>query len=275
MGLVEAIVYGIVQGLTEFLPISSTAHLRIVPALLGWKDPGAAFTAVIQIGTLAAVLIYFRKELWQAFRGWILSFKRDADEETLKAGKFGWAIVIGTIPIVILGVLLKHQIEGSFRSLYVIAGSLIGLGILLFVADRIGTRTRKDSSISAKDGLIIGLWQAIALVPGSSRSGCTITGGLFAGLDRASAARFSFLLSVPSILAAGLKELWDYRQEIMGEQLAPTLMATLVSFFVGYASIAFLLRYLQTRNMTLFVVYRIALGALLLVLLWRGVLLPN
>lgn len=272
MGLMEAIVYGIIQGLTEFLPISSTAHLRIFPALVGWQDPGAAFTAVIQLGTLLAVLIYFRTDLWGALKGWVAWFSSSDKKATVEA-KMGWAIVIGTIPVVVAGILLKKKIEGDFRSLYVIAGSLIGMGILLFIADRIAAKQRKIESVTAKDGLIVGLWQMIALIPGSSRSGSTITGALFDGFDRAAAARFSFLLSVPSILAAGLKELWDERHAL-GHDMAPVILSTAVSFIVGYWSIGFLIRYLQKHTLTLFVAYRIALGIILLILLRMGTIEP-
>lgn len=272
MGVLEAIVYGIVQGLTEFLPISSTAHLRIVPSLLGWQDPGAAFTAVIQLGTLLAVLIYFRKDLVDVFLGWVKSFSGPKD--TVEA-KVGWGIVIGTLPIVILGFAFKHQIKSdAVRSLYVVAASLIVMGIVLFIAEKVGSRKREFDQLTAKDGLVVGLWQAIALIPGASRSGSTISGALFSGLSRPTAARFSFLLSIPSVLAAGLYELMQERKELLGAGLAPTLIATVISFVVGYASIAYLMKLLQTKSTMGFVIYRIALGILLIALLQMGKLQP-
>lgn len=274
MGLTEAVLYGLIQGLTEFLPISSTAHLRIVPGLLGWPDPGAAFTAVIQIGTLLAVFIYFRSDLVAILSGWIRAHRADSSAEDRQHGRIAWAVVVGTIPIIVAALALESKIKGSFRSLYVIAAALIVMGVLLFVADHLGKKSRPESKLSVRDGFIVGLWQVLSLVPGASRSGSTITGGLLAGLDRSTAARFSFLLSIPSVLAAGIKELYDERAHILGSELAPVLVATLVSFVVGYASIEILLRHLRTRNTNVFVYYRVALGLLLLVLLKQGVLQP-
>lgn len=273
MGLVEAVVYGLLQGLTEFLPISSTAHIRIAPALMGWQDPGAGFTAVIQLGTVLAVLIFFAKDLASAFSGWAKSLTGKGRNSV--DAKMGWAIFVGTIPIVVLGVLGQDAIKGSLRSLWVVAGSLIFMGILMAVAEKVAKRTRDIESVRPIDGWIVGLWQAIALIPGMSRSGSSITGALFAGFDRPTAARFSFLLSVPSILAAGLKELYDERLNLLNaEMLTPTILATVVSFIVGYASIAFLMRYLQKNGILPFVAYRIALGLILIALLATGTLDP-
>ncbi len=266
MGLIEAIVLGLVQGLTEFLPISSTAHLRIVPSLLGWPDPGAAFTATIQLGTLLAVLIFFRNDLYRVLSGMI---RREPVES-----KIGLGIAIGTLPVVILGLAGKDFIEGSLRSLYVIAGSLIIMGLVLLLAERAGKRTRSFEDLTTKDGVIIGLWQAVALIPGASRSGSTISGALFCGLDRPTAARFSFLLSVPSIFAAGVYEAYKYRHDLFGQALVPTLVSTLVSFVVGYGSIAFLIAFLQKSSTTVFVIYRCVLGVAILALLLSGVLDP-
>jgi undecaprenyl-diphosphatase len=270
--LIQAIVYGIVQGLTEFLPISSTAHLRIVPALAGWPDPGAGFTAVIQLGTLLAVLIYFARDLSKAFMGWVRNIgnPRSADPDA----RMGWAIVVGTIPIVVLGVVAQKWIKGELRSLWVIAATLIVMGVIMAVAERVGAKRRQVEDVQVKDGWIVGLWQALALIPGMSRSGSTISGALFDGFDRAAAARFSFLLSIPSILAAGLKELFDERKELIGSHLTPTLAATVVSFVVGYASIAFFMKFLQRHGILPFVLYRIVLGVALIVLLTAGALSP-
>lgn len=273
MDLIQAVAYGVIQGLTEFLPISSTAHIRIAPALLGWEDPGAGFTAVIQLGTLLAVLIYFARDLGKALVGWTRSLTGQAQDSP--DARMGWAIFLGTIPIVVLGVLGKDYIKGDLRSLWVVAGSLIFMGVLMAAAELVAKKHRLLASVQTKDGLIVGFWQALALIPGMSRSGSTITGALFAGFDRPTAARFSFLLSVPSILAAGVKELYDERRHLLtGEMLMPTLVATVISFFVGYASIAFLMKFLQKRGIMPFVAYRVLLGVILIGLLVNGTLDP-
>ncbi|MFN3730082.1 MAG: undecaprenyl-diphosphatase UppP [Fimbriimonadaceae bacterium] len=273
MSYFEAIILGIIQGLTEFLPISSTAHLRVVPALVGWDDPGAPFTAVIQLGTLLAVLIYFRVELIRAFVGWAKSLTNSAERKSQDA-IMGWAIAVGTVPIVVFGVAFKSQIEADLRSLQVIAWTLIGMGILLQVAERVGKRVRPIESVSMKDGLWVGLWQAVALIPGASRSGSTITGALFAGFDRSTAARFSFMLSVPSIFAAGVFSLKEHASVLAGPLAGQVIVANVLGFISGYAAIAFLIRMLQTKGTLIFTVYRIVLGVLILVLLQNGTLSP-
>ena len=268
MSAFEAIVLGIVQGLTEFLPISSTAHLRIVPAFAGWRDPGAAFTAVVQLGTMAAVLLYFRADLLRIARTWALSLRRPELRRELDA-RLGWYIGLGTIPISIFGFAFSHQIERGARSLYLIGGTLIVLGLLLFVADRAGRKERDIDTLDARDGLWIGLAQAAALVPGVSRSGATMTAGLFLGLDRAAAARYSFLLSVPAVVLSGLFELRH-----IGEPGQPgagaVIVATVLAFGVGYASIAFLLRYLVRHSTAVFTIYRVILGAIVIALTAAG-----
>lgn len=270
MDPVRAVVYGVVQGLTEFLPVSSNAHLRLTPLLFGWNEPAetfTAFTAVIQLGTTLAVLIYFAGDLRRILAGWIKGPK-DAPE-----AKMGRAVAVGTVPIVVLGALLKHHIEHTFRSLWIVAGAFILMGLVMLWFDRRpGKRTLE--SVDATDGGIVGLFQCLALLPGMSRSGSTISGALAIGFDRVSAARFSFLLGIPSITLAGLKELWDYRGSFGGELLVPTLIATVVSFGVGYASIVWMLKIVARRGVTPFVWYRLALGALLLGLLGAGVLHP-
>jgi undecaprenyl-diphosphatase len=268
MSALEAIVLGIVQGLTEFLPISSTGHLRIVPAFLGWEDPGAAFTAVVQLGTMAAVVLYFRRDLWRIAVAWVRSLRSPEVRRTLDA-RMGWYIVLGSVPIVICGVLFKDQIENGARSLYLIGCTLILLGLVLLLAERVGRRERDLDTLTARDGMLIGLAQAAALVPGVSRSGATISAGLLLGFDRAAAARYSFLLSVPAVVGSGLFE----ARHIGGEGsvgVVPTVLATLLAFVVGYASIAWLLRFLVSHSTAVFVGYRVALGALVLALTAAG-----
>jgi undecaprenyl-diphosphatase len=265
---VQAIVLGIVQGLTEYLPISSTAHLRIVPAFMGWEDPGAAFTAVTQLGTMAAVLLYFRADLWRIARTWTASLWRPELRGELDA-RMGWYIILGTIPIAIFGFVFADQIESSARDLYLIGTTLIVLGLVLLLAERVGKRERSVEDIKRRDGIVIGCTQALALVPGVSRSGATITAGLFLGFDRASAARYSFLLSVPAVVISGLFELREIGDG-EGAGFGATLLATIAAFIVGYASIAFLLRWLAHHSTAVFVAYRVALGVLVLALAAAG-----
>lgn len=270
MSTLEAIVLGIVQGLTEFLPVSSTAHLAIVPALAGWEDPGAAFTAVTQLGTAAAVLIYFRADLWRIAKAWVGSLGSKELRGTLDA-RLGWYLIVATIPISILGLAFKHQIETGARDLYLIAAALIVFGLLLLAAERAGKQDRDLGSVTARDGIAVGLAQAVALIPGVSRSGATITAGLFLGLRREDAARFSFLLSMPAVVLSGLFELRNLLEgESPGASGAALVVATILAFVVGYASIALLLRFLVEHSTAVFVVYRVALGILVLALLATG-----
>ena len=268
MDAFQAIVLGIVQGLTEFLPVSSTGHLRIVPAFLGWEDPGAAFTAVTQLGTMAAVLLYFRADLLRIARAWLAGLRRPELRSELDS-RMGWYIVLGTIPIGICGLVFKDQIESGARSLYLIGSTLIVLGLVLLYAERVSRRDRDIASMTRRDGLLIGIAQALALVPGVSRSGATITAGLFLGFDRAAAARYSFLLSVPAVVLSGVFELRKIGDP-GGAGAVPTAIATLLAFVVGYASIAFLLRWLTSHSTVVFVVYRVVLGTLVLVLTAAG-----
>jgi len=268
MSALEAIVLGLVQGLTEFLPISSSGHLRIVPALCGWPDPGAGFTAVIQLGTMAAVLLYFRADLLRIAGAWLRELRIPMGRRSHEA-KLGWYILLGTIPISIFGFLFRDQIESSARSLYLIGSALILFSFVMLAADRLGTRKRDLAGLNGRDGWLIGLAQSLALIPGVSRSGATISAGLFRGFDRVAAARYSFLLSVPAVVLSGLFEL----RKIGEDGSAPvgaTAIATVVAFVTGYASIAWLLRYLTTHNLRIFVVYRIGLGALVLSLAASG-----
>ena len=264
----QAIVLGIVQGLTEFLPISSTAHLRIVPAFLGWEDPGAAFTAVVQLGTMAAVLLYFRSDIVRIFLAWVRGIRDPAVRGELDS-RLGWYIVLGTIPIGIFGLVFHNQIESGARNLELIGTALILFSLVMLAADRQARQTRRIDDLNRSDGVFIGIAQALALVPGVSRSGATISAGLFRGLDRTSAARYSFLLSIPAVVLSGLFELPKIGDK-GGAGTAPTIVATLLAFVVGYASIAFLLRYLARHDLMVFVVYRVVLGALVLVLAANG-----
>ena len=271
MSLFEAIVLGITQGLTEFLPISSTAHLRIVPAFAGWEDPGAAFTAVTQLGTMTAVLLYFRADLVRIARAWLRSLRDPAARRELDA-RMGWYIIIGTIPIGIFGLAFKDQIENGARDLYLISIALIALGFVLLAAERVGRKDRQIEDITRRDGITVGFAQALALIPGVSRSGATISAGLFLGFDRTSAARFSFLLSIPAVVLSGLLEFASILNGSDGQHagLGALAVATFLAFVVGYASIAFLLRYLSDHSTIVFVVYRVALGSLVLVLVSSG-----
>ncbi|GAA1917061.1 undecaprenyl-diphosphate phosphatase [Nocardioides marmoribigeumensis] len=275
----EAIVLGLIQGLTEFLPISSSAHLRIFPDLFGWGDPGAAFTAIIQIGTEVAVLLYFAKDIWRIASAWLRSLVQPAWRGHQDA-RMGWYVIIGSLPIVVLGVLLKDVIEKDFRSLWIIGTTLIVLGIVLGIADRVGRTERTTESLTLPHAVLYGAAQALALIPGVSRSGATISMGRFLGYDREAATRFAFLLAIPAVIGAGVFELLDVLQ-CDGSSTdtcanayggGPTLVATIVSFVVGYSVIAWLLRYVTTHSYTPFVVYRIALGAATLLLAWAGVL---
>ncbi len=264
MDAFQAIVLGIVQGLTEFLPISSSGHLRIVPAFAGWEDPGAAFTAVIQLGTMAAVLLYFRRDLWNIGRAWLAGL-RDPSVRGELDSRMGWYLIVGTIPIVIFGFAFDDTIEEDARSLTLIGTTLIALGLLLLLAETVAKRDREIESVTWRDSLIIGLAQAAALIPGVSRSGATITAGLFLRFDRAAAARFSFLLSVPAVVLSGLYQLRDIGGEgAVG--VVPTTLATIFAFGSGYASIAFLLRFLVSHTTAVFVVYRVGLGIAVLAL---------
>lgn len=276
MTTVQAFVLGLVQGLTEWLPISSTAHLKIVPELLGWPEPGVAFSAVIQWGTLLAALFYFRSDIVRIFVGWLVGLYR-RKPTTTQESRLGWMILIGTVPIVVLGYLLKDRIENDFRRTDVIAWALILGAIALAAAEGwIGRRKEPTplSELTWKQGLLIGLAQTFALIPGASRSGVTITGGLFVGVSREAAARYSFLLSFPAIFGAGLFQLVKARKELLAAQDSATnlIVATLVATVVGYVTIGFLLALVKRYNTSAFIVYRILLGVLLLVLSGTGVL---
>ena len=271
--LLIAVGLGILQGLTEFLPISSSAHLRIFPELFGWGDPGAAFTAVIQIGTELAVLIYFRKDIWRIGSMWVRSLFRPEYRGHLDS-RMGWFIIIGSMPIVILGVLFKDTIEEDFRNLWIIGTTLIVLGIVLGIADRFSSNSKQIRDIRLRDAVLMGAAQACALVPGVSRSGATISMGRFLGYEREAATRYAFLLAIPAVVGAGLFELSEIPNGENRYGWGPTIVATVVAFIVGYAAIAWLLRYVSTKSYLPFVIYRIGLGSLTLALLAAGVLSP-
>jgi undecaprenyl-diphosphatase len=276
MGWIEAVVLGVVQGLTEFLPISSSAHLRLVGELFGWDDPGAAFTAIIQIGTEAAVLLYFRKDIWRIIVAWLgsLAGKRRGDPDA----RMGWLIIVGSIPIVVLGLLFQDDIETTLRDLRIVAICLVAFSLILFWADRVGARKRELSDLTVPHGIGFGFAQAMALIPGVSRSGGTITAGLFLGYSRAAAARYSFLLAVPAVLGSGFFQAYEaLTGDIAGQGVSwgPTILATVIGFGVGLTVIAWLLRYLDRGSFTPFVVYRIVLGLLVLALVGAGVLDPT
>ncbi|MGW7052393.1 undecaprenyl-diphosphate phosphatase [Streptomyces sp. NPDC054887] len=285
MSWFESFILGLVQGLTEFLPISSSAHLRLTAAFAGWHDPGAAFTAITQIGTEAAVLIYFRKDIARIVSAWCRSLV-DRSMRSDHDAQMGWLVIVGSIPIGVLGVTFKDQIEGPFRDLRLIATTLIVMGIVLGVADRLAARDETGGKhrairerktlkeLGVRDGLIFGVCQAMALIPGVSRSGATISGGLLMGYTREAAARYSFLLAIPAVLASGLFELKDAGE---GGHVSwgPTIFATLIAFVVGYAVIAWFMKFITTKSFMPFVIYRIILGIALFILVGTDTLSPH
>ena len=273
MSWIEVVILGIVQGLTEFLPVSSSAHLRILPELLGWEDPGASFTAVTQIGTEAAVLIYFRHDIGRILTAWFLSLYRRPELRSTLDARMGWYVGLGTIPIGILGLLFSDQIKSQARNLWINATVLVLFAFVLLAADLAGRKQRVVADLTLRDGLIMGGAQALALIPGVSRSGGTISAGLFLGLTREAAARFSFLLAIPAVVLAGvvnIPDVVDPSGSGSTPSLVQTVVATAVAFVLGYVSIAWLLQYVARHSVLVFVVYRIALGGLVLILLSAG-----
>ncbi|WP_202807708.1 undecaprenyl-diphosphate phosphatase [Pseudomonas rhizosphaerae] len=268
----EAIILGLVQGLTEFLPVSSSAHLRIIgPLLPSGGDPGAAFTAITQLGTEAAVLLYFRKDILRIALAWIRSLG-DAASRSNPDARMGWLIIIGTLPISILGLVFKDYIEGSLRNLYLTATMLIVFALILAAADKLGRKERKLDQLTWTQGLIFGCAQALALIPGVSRSGGTITAGLIMGYTREAAARYSFLLAVPAVIASGFYQLYRSWGEPGVFSGGPTLLATVIAFVVGYGVIVVFLKLVSTKSYMPFVYYRIALGLGVMALLGMGAL---
>jgi undecaprenyl-diphosphatase len=274
VGWFEALVLGLVQGLTEFLPVSSSAHLRITAALAGWDDPGAAFTAVTQIGTELAVILYFSKKIGHVLVAWFFSLYKK-DWRGHPDARLGWLIIIGSLPIVVLGLFFQDAIDHAFRDLRITATMLIVFGVILWVADRIGRKTRDLDHLTVPHGLGFGFAQALAIVPGVSRSGGTVSAGLLLGYTRADATEYAFLLAVPAVFGSGLYKLTDIGKNGVAAQWGPTILATLVAFAVGYVVIAWLMAFIKTKSYLPFIVYRIALGVALFVLVFTGALAPD
>ncbi|WEV79492.1 undecaprenyl-diphosphate phosphatase [Janibacter cremeus] len=272
MDYLTALILGLVQGLTEFLPISSSAHISIVGQLIGQDDPGAAFTAITQLGTETAVLIYFWRDIVTIIRQWCLALVGKVPQSDPDV-RMGWLVIAGSIPIGVLGLLFKDQIETDLRSLWITATMLLVFALVIMVAERVGRQERRLTELTWKHGIFYGLWQALALVPGVSRSGGTIAGGLFMGYTREAAARYSFLLAIPAVLASGglqVVEVLRGEAEGSGANWGPIWAATAVAFAVGYAVIAWFMRYITTHTFTPFMVYRIVLALGLFALLGTG-----
>jgi undecaprenyl-diphosphatase len=272
MNYFDAIILGIVEGLTEFLPVSSTGHLTIAEKILGLHtddDAVTGFTAVIQMGAIAAVVVYFARDIWNIARTWVLGLVKP-EYRGHRDFRMGWYVIVGTIPVGIVGFALRGVVKNDLRSLWVVAIALICWSAVMWAAERSARQDRSEKRLNLTDALVVGLVQCVSLVPGVSRSGATISAGLFRGLDRVTATRLSFFLSIPALLAAGLFELKD----ALGGDISPgeTVVGTLVAFVVAYASIAWLLRFVAHHAITWFVPYRVALGAVLLVLLASGVM---
>jgi undecaprenyl-diphosphatase len=273
MGWLEALVLGIVQGLTEFLPISSSAHQAIVGQFFGGTDPGSAFTAITQLGTESAVIIYFRKDIWLIIKNWLFALVGKLPRDDPEA-RLGWLVIIGSIPIVVLGLLFQDAIDHGLRNLWTVAAMLAGFGIIIGVIDQVAANSRPLESMTWRNGVFLGLVQSLALIPGVSRSGATIAGGLALGYQRVAAAKYSFLLAIPAVVGSGLFKLADISSDPVPPAWGPIVLATVIAFAIGYAVIAWLLRYVSTHTFMPFVIYRIALAVLVAILLLTGVLSP-
>jgi undecaprenyl-diphosphatase len=273
MGWLEALVLGIVQGLTEFLPISSSAHQAIVGQFFGGTDPGSAFTAITQLGTESAVIIYFRKDIWLIIKNWLFALIGKLPRDDPEA-RLGWLVIIGSIPIVVLGLLFQDAIDHGLRNLWTVAAMLAGFGIIIGVIDQVAANSRPLESMTWRNGVFLGLVQSLALIPGVSRSGATIAGGLALGYQRVAAAKYSFLLAIPAVVGSGLFKLADISADPVPPAWGPIVLATVIAFAIGYAVIAWLLRYVSTHTFMPFVIYRIALAVLVAILLLTGVLSP-
>ena len=273
MGWLEALVLGLVQGLTEFLPISSSAHLSILGQLYGGTDPGSAFTAITQLGTESAVIIYFRREIAQIIANWCRSLAGRVPRDDPHA-RMGWLVIIGSVPIVVLGVLFQDEIDYVLRNLWITTAMLAGFGLVIGVADRLARNARPLDQLTWRHGLLFGLAQSLALVPGVSRSGATIAAGLAMGYRREAAAKYAFLLAIPAVVGSGFFKLFDAARDGVPPPWGQTALATGVAFVVGYGVIAWLLRYISTHNFAPFVLYRLGLAAVTAALLLAGVLEP-
>jgi len=274
MPIWHALLFGIVEGLTEFLPISSTGHLTVVEKLLGYqidRPDITAFTAIIQVGAVLATIIYLRKDSVRIVGGWFRGLTKPSERG---AGyRFGWAVIYGSIPIGIVGILFQHQIETTLRSLWIVGGTLIAFSAVMLFADRVGTQNRHEKDVSWKDTIVIGMVQCLALVPGVSRSGATMSAGLLRGLDRVAVTKLSFFLAIPALAAAGiLQTAQQYDAISAGVGWGPTLVATVVSFVVAYASVAWLLKFIARHTYTSFVIYRVLAGVVVLALVGFGVI---
>ncbi|SCL22291.1 undecaprenyl-diphosphatase [Micromonospora pallida] len=273
MSWIEAIVLGIVQGLTEFLPVSSSGHLRITSAIFFERDAGASFTAVTQLGTEAAVLLYFAKDIWRITKVWLIGI-RDKSVRSSLDYRMGWYVIVGSIPIGAFGFLFKDQIQTAARNLWLVATTLILFAFVLAFAEYWGRQTRTLENFRMKDGIVMGFAQAMALIPGVSRSGGTLTAGLFLNLTREAAARYSFLLAIPAVVMSGVFSLGDVFEPAAPGTSVPSVaqmvVATVIAFAIGYAAIAWLLRYVAHHTLYVFVLYRVALGTLVLALLMTG-----
>ncbi|MTD97135.1 undecaprenyl-diphosphate phosphatase [Corynebacterium aurimucosum] len=272
MTWLQVIVLSLVQGLTEFLPVSSSGHLRIVSTLFWGQDAGASFTAVIQLGTELAVIVYFAGMIWQILKGWCVGLVHK--DQRGQDYRMGWMVIVGSIPIGILGVLGKDLIRDNLRNLWITASMLVLFSFVFILAERVGKKTRGFDELTMRDAIVMGLCQCLALIPGVSRSGGTISGGLFLGLDREVATRFSFLLAIPAVMASGLFSLGDAFGPTVGQSAtgAQLLVGTLIAFVVGYASIAWLLKFVGSHSFEWFAAYRIPVGLIVMLLLGLGVL---
>lgn len=282
MSILEAVILGLVQGISEFLPISSTGHLTLAGKLMGLIDAQnpekwTAFIAVIQLGTLASILVYFYKDIINIIKAFFkdnLTERKSFKQQSYNS-RLGWLVIIGTVPVVIVGLGFKKIIEGALtKNLWVIAGSLVGVAIIIAIAEYLAKHKKDINEVTVKDALIVGIAQCFALIPGSSRSGTTLAGGLFSGLKRDAAARFSFLLSIPAIAASGLLE---FKESIkfLDKSLAVNMaLATIVSGVVGYFCIDFLLKFLRKNTTLSFVIYRVILGCIILFLLYKNIITP-
>lgn len=282
MSIIEAVILGLVQGISEFLPISSTGHLTLAGKLMNLIDPQSpekwtAFIAVIQLGTLVSILVYFWKDIINIITAFFkdnLSERKSFKQQSFNS-RLGWLVIIGTVPVVIVGLGFKKIIEGALtKNLWVIAGSLVGVAVIIAIAEYFAKHRKDIEEVTIKDALIVGIAQCFALIPGSSRSGTTLAGGLFSGLKRETAARFSFLLSIPAIAASGLLELKESIKFLDASLAVNMIVATIVSGVVGYFCIDFLLKFLRKNTTLVFIVYRIILGCFILFLLYKNIITP-